>query len=124
MVFKVGASGSSKPNVSRGTLFDLKWSVKDASPEQDASPLLCPPEEFSAFWFSYDYYDVGEGREKEECSEVLRVGEMKGVVCPEVTHCYSQLEESLASSLEANPWRSSSECEDTGLCLGSHESVM
>lgn len=123
MVFRVGAFGPSKPNVSSGSLFDTKGSIKDASQEQDVSLLFCPPEEFSAFWFSYDYYDVGEGRDREECSEVLRVGEMKGVICPEVTHCYSQLEENLASSLEANPWRSSSEFEDTGLCLVSHESV-
>lgn len=109
----MGLFGPGKPDVSRGSLFDLNWSIKDASPEQDVSLLFCPPEEFSALWFSYDYYDVGEGREREECSEVLRVGKVKGVVCPEVIHCYNQLTEGLASSLEANPWRSSGECERT-----------
>ena len=109
----MGLFGPGKPDVSRGSLFDLNWNIKDESPEQDVSLLFCPPEEFSALWFSYDYYDVGEGREREECSEVLRVGKVKGVVCPEVIHCYNQLTESLASSLEANPWRSSGECERT-----------
>lgn len=109
-MFHVGAFGPGRPNVSSGSLFGPKWSIDDASQEPDSSLHLCAPEEFSAFWFAYDYYDVGEGREREECSEVLHVGKVKGVVCPEVTHCYNQLMESLASSLEANPWRSASEC--------------
>ena len=117
MVFRAGTFGAAKPNVSSGTLFDPKWSVKDASRELDLSLNLCPPEEFSALWCAYEYYDVGEGREKEECSEVLRVGGAEGVVCPEVAHWYNCLKESLEASQEANPWRSASECGEARLVV-------
>ena len=88
----------------QGTLFDTKLTTEMMSDDIQAD--LCPSEVFSAFWFSYDYFDAGEEREREECTEGLRIGSVEGLFCAEVFHCLRELYRRVGKSLEVPPWRS------------------
>jgi hypothetical protein len=103
LIFRMGEKESSA-NLLQGSLFDLKFDPD--SFDMDIKDVLCPSEAFSAFWFFYDYFDIGEERVKEECTEGVCVGSVEGVFCAEVFHCFKELLTALDKSFEMAPRRS------------------
>ena len=100
MVLTVGPHGRNVVDTSRllcGTLFDNSSSVDVMGSHATTS------NDFPAFWFSYDYYDVGEERTQEELVERYDIGQLNVVLCAELVHFGQHFSQSRNSSLETNP---------------------
>lgn len=75
----------------------------------------CPPDtsspqywlqyksEYSAVWFSYEYYDITKEREVEICNEDVRLGEQRILLSADVVHRLQFYIERFLRSLEAMP---------------------
>ena len=84
-----------------GSLFDEK--ADTAEPLSSTATLLQPRGEFTAVWFTYEYYDVGPTRQVEELTEILNIGKINGTISPDVTHRLLHFSQAYSRSLEANP---------------------
>ena len=87
-----------KSRLLHGTLFDTSTSV-DAT----AASHVTTKEDFAAFWFSYDYFDVSSERTQEELEEHFDVGQVNVVLCPELIHFWQHFSKARSASLEVNP---------------------
>jgi len=67
---------------------------------------------FKAVWFTYFDRDVSSTRAVEECTEVLRVGEVRIALSPDVLHRLELYSLSFFSSLEATPFASTGKSQD------------
>ena len=74
-------------------------------PEASVTPQewLQPRECYQAVWFSYEYYDKGPTREREECKENVIIGEQCFIVTPDVVHRIRFFVEHFLNSLDAVP---------------------
>jgi len=92
-----------KSRLVHGTLFDTSTSV-DAT----IASHVTTKEDFAAFWFSYDYFDVGSERNQEELEEHFDVGQVNVVLCPELINFWQHFSKARSASLEVNPSLSAS----------------
>jgi len=92
-----------KSRLLHGTLFDTSTSVDTA-----AASHTTTKEDFAAFWFSYDYFDVSNERTQEELEEHFDIGQVTVVLCPELVHYWQHFSKARNASLEANPSLSAS----------------
>ncbi len=76
-----------------------------AVPEANVTPQewLQPRDCYQAIWFSYEYYDKGPTREREECKENVIIGEQCFIVSPDVVHRIRFFVEHFLNSLDAAP---------------------
>lgn len=102
-VFSIGVDSSEcdLQEIQHGTLFE-------ESPGTD-QPATIPEvlskgrKEFSALWFSYEYYDVGPTHQTEELMEIFNLGWVNVAVSPDVLHRFQHFHHAYSQSLEANP---------------------
>ena len=103
-VFSLGETNSCDTElIIANSLFDLTPSTVDQLPPPPAEHLLAPRPEFSAVWFTYEYYDVGPAHSIEVCTERLEVGEMDVLLGPDVTHRLTHFTAAYRGSLQACP---------------------
>lgn len=96
-------SSSDYEDVLRGSLFDVQDTTPPCFLPGSGEELLAVREEFAGWWFTYEYYDVGPGREREECMYVLRLGWSEGTLCADVTHRFSHFYDAYSKTWESNP---------------------
>ena len=82
---------------SQGTSSSLQFLIP--SPEL----LLAPRPEFSAIWFTYEYYDVGPAHPCEVCEERLDVGEVNFLFSPDTLHRVTHFTSAYGESVKACP---------------------
>jgi len=119
VVLTIGPHGRSVVDTSRltsGTLFDTSSSVDTAGSH------ACTGDDFPAFWFSYDYYDVGNERTQEELIEHFDIGQLNVVLCAELVHFWQHFSQARSSSLEVNPSLSAGKTlKNTEICRTTRE---
>lgn len=59
--------------------------------------------EYSAVWFTYEYYDITKEREVEICNEEVRLGEQRVLLSADVVHRLEFYIERFLRSLEVMP---------------------
>jgi len=80
-----------------GTLFDTSTSVDAAASHTTTK------EDFAAFWFSYDYFDVSSERSQEELEEHFDFGQVNLVLCAELVQFWQHFSQARSASIEVNP---------------------
>ena len=102
-VFSLGdVSSCDRELVVSGTLFDPDTSPHGLLPPL-AEHLLAAKPEYTALWFTYEYYDVGREHAIEECTERLLVGEIHALLSPDVVHRVTYFTSAYRESLKAYP---------------------
>ena len=88
-----------------GSLFDPKHQGTSSDQGLPPSPelLLALRPEFSALWFTYEYYDVGPAHPCEVCEERLLVGEMNLLLSPDTLHRVTHFTSAYGESVKACP---------------------
>ena len=88
-----------------GSLFDPQ--AQGTSTNQATPPLpellLAPRPEFSAVWFTYEYYDVGPAHPCEVCEERLVVGDVSFLLSPDTLHRITHFTSAFEESVKACP---------------------
>ena len=105
-VFTLGDINSCNTDlVLTGSLFDPETIT--VPPDKQSPPLpellLAPRPEFTALWFTYEYYDVGPQHTIEICDERLMVGEVNVLVSPDTLHRVSHFTSAYSESVKACP---------------------
>ena len=88
-----------------GTLFDPETcsTAAERLPPPLPELLLATKPEFSALWFTYEYYDVGLQHSVEVCQERLEVGEMEILLSPDTVHRVTHFTSAYRESVDACP---------------------
>ena len=106
-VFSLGDVNSCDTELAlTGSLFDPE--ITSATPHDTISLprpelLLAPRPEFTAVWFTYEYYDVGPNHTVEVCEERLIVGEFDLLLSPDTVHRVTHFTAAYRESVKACP---------------------
>ena len=88
-----------------GSLFDPE--TQTTPPEKLPLPLpellLAPRPEFSALWFTYEYYDIGPTHSCEVCEARVAVGEVDVLISPDTLHRVTHFTSAYVESVKACP---------------------
>ena len=84
-----------------GSLFDSEVPTNQLPPL--AEHLLAPRPEYTAVWFTYEYYDIGPKHAIEVCEERLELGEVALLLSPDVVHRLTHFSSTFNESVEACP---------------------
>ena len=102
----MGDAASCDPElIHTGSLFDpaIETTPPDKQPLPLPELLLAPRPEFSAVWFTYEYYDVGPAHPCEVCEVRLLVGEVNFLLSPDTLHRVTHFTSAYSESAKACP---------------------